>query len=66
MTDIDRRINAFRHECCMKLAAVYFLQITLDLLDWQSVNKCHPLGSVNYHLGSIDGVEASRVEVVLD
>ena len=42
----------------------------LDLLDlramlgferWQSANKGLPLGSVMDHLGSIDGVEASRI-----
>ena len=47
----------------------------LDLLDlrallgferWQSANKGLPLGSVKDHLGSIGGVEASRMEVMLD
>ena len=33
---------------------------------WQSAHKGFPLGSVTYHLGSIGGVEASRMEVVLD
>ena len=33
---------------------------------WQSANKDLPLGSVKYHLGSIGGVEASRIEVVFD
>ena len=33
---------------------------------WQSANKGLTLGSVKYQLGSIDGVETSRVEVVLD
>ena len=33
---------------------------------WQSANKGLPPGSVKYHMGSIDGVEASRMEVVLD
>ena len=32
----------------------------------QCANIGLPLGSVKYTLGSIDGVEASRVEVVLD
>ena len=32
---------------------------------WQSANKGLPLGSVIDHLGGIDVVEASRVEVVL-
>ena len=45
----------------------------LDLLDlwamlaferWQSANKGLPLGSVIDHLGGIDGVEASRMEIV--
>ena len=47
----------------------------LDLLDlramlgferWQSANKGLPLGSVIDQLGGIDGVEASRMEVVFD
>ena len=32
----------------------------------QSINKDLPLGSVKDHLGSIGGVEDSRMEVVLD
>ena len=51
-----------------------FTIYTLDLLDltmlgferWQSANKGLPLGSVIYHLGSIDGVEASRMKVAFD
>ena len=31
---------------------------------WQSANKGLPLGSVIDHLGSIDEVEASRMEIV--
>ena len=47
----------------------------LDLLDlramlgferWQSANKGLPLGSVIDQVGGIDGVEASRMEVVFD
>ena len=47
----------------------------LDLLDlramlgferWQSANKGLPLGSVIYHLCGIDGVEASRMEIMFD
>ena len=47
----------------------------LDLLDLRallgferrrSANKGLPLGSVKDHLGSIGGVEASRIEIVLD
>ena len=46
----------------------------LDLLDlrallgfqrWQSAKKGLPLGSVKDHLGSIGGVEASIIEIVL-
>ena len=33
---------------------------------WQSINKALPLWLVKYHLASIGGVEASRMEVVLD
>ena len=33
---------------------------------WQSANKCLPQGSVKDHLGSIGGVDDSRIEVVLD
>ena len=33
---------------------------------WQSANKGLPLGSVIDQLGGIDGVEASRMEVVFD
>ena len=33
---------------------------------WQSANKGLPLWSVIDHLGSIDGVEASRMKVVFD
>ena len=49
--------------------------LLLDLLDlrallglerWQSANKGLPLGSVEDRLGSIGGVEASRIEVVFD
>ena len=32
----------------------------------QSASKGLPLGSVKDHLGSIGGVEASRIEIVLD
>ena len=47
----------------------------LDLLDlramlgferWQSTNKGLPLGSVIDHLCGIDGVEASRMEIMFD
>ena len=38
----------------------------LGLERWQSANKGLPLGTVKDHLGSIGGVEASRIEVVLD
>ena len=41
------------------------LSALLGFERWQSENKGLPLGSVKCHLGSIDGVEASRVEVVL-
>ena len=47
----------------------------LDLLDlramlgferWQSANKGFPLGSVIDHLGGIDGVEPSRMQIMFD
>ena len=46
------------------------LRDLLDLLALlerrQSANKGLPLGLVKDHLGSIGGVEASRIEIVLD
>ena len=58
-----------------KLDKIINERIRLDLLDlramigferWQSANKGLPLGSVIDQLGGIDGVEASRMEVVFD
>ena len=54
---------------------LHFALCQLDLHDlrallgfecWQSANKGLPLGSVKAYLGSIDGVDASIIEVVLD
>ena len=54
---------------------LHTLVFVLDLLDLrallgferrQSANKGLPLGSVKYHLGSIGGIEASKIEIVLD
>ena len=42
------------------------LRALLGFERWQSANKGLPLGSVKDHLGSIGGVEASRMEVMLD
>ena len=42
------------------------LRALLGFERWQSANKGLSLGSVKDHLGSIGGVEASRVEIVLD
>ena len=57
------------------LSRVHSYYSKFDLLDlramlgferWQSANKGLPLGSVIDQLGGIDGVEASRMEVVFD
>ena len=42
------------------------LRAMLGFERWQSANKDLPLVSVKDHLGSIDGVEASIMEVVFD
>ena len=42
------------------------LRALLGFERWQSAKKGLPLGSVKDHLGSIGGVEASIIEVVLD
>ena len=42
------------------------LRAMLGFERWQSANKGLPLGSVIDQLGGIDGVEASRMEVVFD
>ena len=42
------------------------LGLMLGFEFWQSANKGLPLGSVIDQLGGIDGVEASRMEVVFD
>ena len=60
---------------CNQSIAVRVVIVCFDLLDLrallgferrQSANKGLPLGSVKVHLGSIGGVEASRIEIVLD
>ena len=45
---------------------LFDLRALLGFERWQSANKELPLGSVKDHLGSIGGVEASRIEIVLD
>ena len=42
------------------------LRALLGFERWQSANRGLPLGSVKDHQGSIGGVEASRIKVVLD
>ena len=48
----------------MKKLYLLELRAMLGFERWQSANKGLPLVSVIDHLGSIDGVEASRMEVV--
>ena len=63
----------FSHFCWMvwgagkfvvKTARVYRALLEFDR--WQSINEGLPLRSVKYHLSSIGGVEASKMEVLLD
>ena len=42
------------------------LRAMLGFERWQSANKGLPLVSVIDHLGGIDGVEASRMEIMFD
>ena len=51
---------------CISWLDLHDLRALLGFERWQSAKKGLSLGSVKDHLGSIDGVEASRVEVVLD
>ena len=57
---------------CILISFNFILHDLLDLRAmlgferWQSANKGLPLGSVIDQLGGIDGVEASRMEVVFD
>ena len=64
-----------RHLCTNNRSDCHQQLGCLDLLDlrailgferWQSANNGLPLGSVIDHLGGIDGVEASRMEIMFD
>ncbi len=44
-----------------KVPDLLVLRALLGFERWQSANKGLQLGSVKDHLGSIDGVEASRI-----
>ena len=54
------------HSLLHRLTYLLDLRAVLGFERWQSANKGLPLGSVKDHLGSIGGVEASRIDVVLD
>ena len=68
------RADIVRHTSGIVIAWFDNVRLRLDLLDlramllgferWQSANKGLSRGSVIDHLGSIGGVEASRMEVV--
>ena len=45
---------------------ILYLRAPVRFEHWQSINKGLPLGSVKDHLGSIGGVKASCIQVVLD
>ena len=82
MTCLNDRLNDMLHMACTKIKTLsndirlYHLHVTqlndstalLEFECWQSTKQNLSLGSVKHHLhvGSIGGVEASRMEVVLD
>ena len=49
-----------------KSLTLLYLRTLLGFERWQFSNKDLPMGSVKDHLGTIGGVEASRIEVVLE